>query len=76
MDCPPLLCAHAASPQVLYAVSGSTVGERWKTFRQNSNEGDKNDERSRRQDLWGVLEVTWVVHPGDEKTEERPHGIL
>lgn len=75
MDCP-----HAASPQVLYAVLGSTIGERWKTFRQNSNEGDKegdkDDEGYRRQDMWGVLEVPWVVHPGDEKTEERPHGSL
>lgn len=50
MDCP-----HAASPQVLYAVLGSTIGERWKTFRQNSNEGDKegdkDDEGYRRQDM-------------------------
>lgn len=23
-----------------------------------------------------MLEVPWVVHPGDEKTEGRPHGSL
>lgn len=43
-DCPALLCTGAASPQVLYAVLGTTILKRHETSRDHPKEGHKDSE--------------------------------